>query len=69
MYASAPRVGTMQHSHWFECVRNQNPQTNATVGFLHPLGCIMAAQSYWQGPRVYYDSSVEQITDIPPRRS
>jgi hypothetical protein len=26
----------------------------------------MAAQSYWQGKRLYYDSRSEQIKDIAP---
>jgi predicted dehydrogenase len=58
-------------SNWFECLRSRNTHTNATVdnGFLHSVACIMAAQSHWQGKRLYYDSSVEQITDVLPRRS
>jgi hypothetical protein len=58
-------------SNWFECLHNGNTKTNATVdnGFQHSVACIMAAQSYWQGKRLYYDPGVEQITDIPPRRS
>jgi predicted dehydrogenase len=58
-------------SNWFECLRNRNTHTNATVdnGFLHSVACIMAAQSYWQGKRMYYDSTAEQISDQAPRRS
>ena len=58
-------------SNWFDCLHNRNTHTNATVdnGFLHSVACIMAAQSYWQGKRLYYDSTAEEITDIPPRRS
>ena len=58
-------------SNWFECLHNRNTHTNATVdnGFLHSVACIMAAQSYWQGKRVYYDSTAEQITDSVPGRS
>jgi hypothetical protein len=26
----------------------------------------MAAQSYWEGKRLYYDASAEQITDSAP---
>ena len=55
-------------SNWFECLRNGNRQTNATVdhGFLHSVACIMAAQSYWQGKRLYYDRKAEQISDSSP---
>ena len=55
-------------SNWFECLRSRNTQTNATVdnGFLHSVACIMAAQSYWQGKRLYYDAGSEQIKDSAP---
>jgi predicted dehydrogenase len=55
-------------SNWFDCMRSGNRKTNATVdnGFLHAVAVIMAAQSYWQGKRLYYDGAAEQITDSPP---
>ena len=55
-------------SNWFECMRSGNTKTNATVdnGFLHAVAVIMAAQSYWQGERLYYDSAAEQIRDSAP---
>ena len=55
-------------SNWFECLRSRNTTTNATVdnGFLHSVACIMAAQAYWQGKRLYYDPKTEQIIDSPP---
>jgi predicted dehydrogenase len=58
-------------SNWLECMRNRNTRTNATVdnGFLHSVACIMAAQSYWRGKRLYYDPKSEQITDNPPANS
>jgi hypothetical protein len=58
-------------SNWFECLRNQNTRTNATVdnGFLHSVACIMAAQSYWRGKRLFYDPKTEQITDNSPANS
>jgi len=42
-------------------------QPNATVdhGFSHSLVCIMAAQSYWSGKRLYWDPQKEQIVDHP----
>lgn len=38
-------------------------QPNASMdhGFSHALVCIMAAQSYWSGKRLYWDSQNEQI--------
>jgi predicted dehydrogenase len=55
-------------SNWFECLRAGNRQTNATVdhGFLHSVACIMAAQSYWSGKRLYYDAKAERITETAP---
>ena len=35
-------------------------------GFLHAVAVIMAAESYWQGKRLYYDSAAEQILDRAP---
>ncbi len=55
-------------SNWFECLRSRNLRTNATVdnGFLHAVAIIMATQSYWQGKRLYYDATAEQIVDRAP---
>lgn len=64
--------GDLSHmSNWFECMRSRNTRTNATVdnGFLHSVACIMAAQSYWQGKRLYYDATSEQIVDSAVRTS
>ncbi len=64
-------IGDEDLSHmtnWFECLRSRKQETNATVdnGFLHSVVCIMAAQSYWHGKRLYYDSKSEQILDHTP---
>ncbi|MEO8077733.1 MAG: Gfo/Idh/MocA family oxidoreductase [Acidobacteriota bacterium] len=61
--------GDLSHmSNWIECMRSRNTRTNATVdnGFLQSVACIMAAQSYWEGKRLYYDASSEQIRDRAP---
>jgi len=65
-------IGDEDLSHmtnWFECLRSRNVRTNATVdnGYLHSVACIMAAQSYWQGKRLYYDAKSEQVLDRPPK--
>jgi predicted dehydrogenase len=64
-------IGDEDLSHltnWFECLRSRKTETNATVdnGYLHSVACIMAAQSYWQGTRLYYDAKREQILDHAP---
>jgi hypothetical protein len=30
------------------------------------VAVIMAAQSYWQGKRLYYDATTERISDTVP---
>jgi len=54
-------------TNWFECLRSRQP-TRATVehGFRHSVACIMAARSYWEGKRFYWDPKNEQILDHPP---
>jgi predicted dehydrogenase len=50
--------------HWLDAMRSRT-EPNATVdhGFSHSLACIMAAQSYWSGKRLYWDPKTEQILD------
>jgi len=33
------------------------------------VACIMAAQSYWKGKRLYYDAKAEQIAETAPAAS
>ena len=51
---------------WLEAMQTRK-QPNATVdhGFSHSIVCIMAAQSYWSGKRLYWDPSREEIADQP----
>jgi len=50
--------------HWLDAMRARK-EPNATVdhGFSHAIVCIMAAQSYWSGKRLYWDSVAEEIVD------
>jgi hypothetical protein len=52
---------------WFECLRSRE-QPHATVhdGFAHSVACMMAAQSYWTGRKVFWDAKAEEIRDRPP---
>lgn len=54
-------------TNWFECLRSRQ-QPNATVlnGFSHSVACIMAAQSYWSGKKLYWDPKTETILDHSP---
>lgn len=49
---------------WLQAMQTRT-QPNATVdhGFSHAIVCIMAAQSYWSGKRLYWDPHQEQILD------
>jgi predicted dehydrogenase len=49
---------------WFECLRSRR-QPHATVsdGYAHSVACIMAAQSFWEGRKLYYVSATETIRD------
>jgi predicted dehydrogenase len=51
---------------WLQAMQSRK-QPNATVdhGFSHSIVCIMAAQSYWSGRRLYWDSANEEILDHP----
>lgn len=51
---------------WLNAMRNRT-EPNATVdhGFSHAVACIMAAQSYWTGKKLYWDPKAEQIRDEP----
>src|ERR1700733_2662830 len=51
---------------WLQAMQSRR-QPNATVdhGFSHAIVCIMAAQSYWSGRRLYWDHKTEQITEQP----
>ena len=55
-------------TNWFDCLRSRR-QPNATVhhGFSHSVACMMAAQSYWSGKKMYWDSKSEAILDHPPK--
>ena len=43
----------------------KEPSATVDHGFSHSIVCIMAAQSYWTGKRLYWDPRSEEITDQP----
>jgi predicted dehydrogenase len=54
-------------SNWFECLRSrQQPHATVQNGFSHSVACIMAAHSYWQGRKLFWDAKNEQILDHAP---
>lgn len=61
-------LSTEHMANWFECMRSRK-QPNASVhaGFAHSAACMMAAQSYWSGKKVYWDPAAENILDHSPQ--
>jgi len=53
---------------WLHAMQTRK-QPNATVdhGFSHAIVCIMAAESYWTGKRLYWDPVHEQIMEAPAK--
>ena len=62
-----PDDDDVQHmSNWLTAMQERR-DPNATVdhGFSQSVVCIMAAQSYWSGKKLYWDSKSEEIVDQP----
>jgi predicted dehydrogenase len=59
---------TTEHmANWFECMRSrQRPHATVHEGYAHSVACIMAAQSYWTGKKVFWDAKTETILDSMP---
>jgi predicted dehydrogenase len=65
--STGPSDDDLDHlMNWLNAMRDRK-EPNATVdhGFSHAIVCIMAAQSYWSGKRLYWDPSAEEIVDRP----
>ncbi|MBT9332611.1 Gfo/Idh/MocA family protein [Paracidobacterium acidisoli] len=53
-------------TNWLDAMRQRKePNANVDHGFAHSLVCIMAAQSYWGGKRLYWNPQTEEIVDAP----
>jgi predicted dehydrogenase len=52
---------------WLECLRTRK-QPVATVhdGFAQSVACMMAAESYWTGKKVYWDAAKEAVVERAP---
>jgi len=60
-------LSTEHMANWFECLRSrQQPHATVHKGFAHSVACIMAAQSYWSGKKVFWDAQTETISDSLP---
>jgi len=58
---------TLEHmTNWIDCMRSrQQPHCTVREGFSHSVACIMAAQSYWAGKKLYWDAKSEIIVEHP----
>ena len=59
---------SLEHmANWFECMRSrQQPHATVHNGFAHSVACMMAAEAYFSGKKMYWDAASETIVDQPP---
>jgi predicted dehydrogenase len=59
---------SLEHmANWFDCMRSrQQPNASVHAGYAHSVACMMAAEAYWSGKKIYWDSANEMIVDRPP---
>jgi predicted dehydrogenase len=60
-------MSTEHMANWLDCIRSRE-QPNSTVddGLGQSVACMMAAQSYWSGRKVFWDATRETIVDELP---
>jgi predicted dehydrogenase len=64
--ASTPDEDTSHVANWLDALRaGKQPSAPVQAGYAHSVACIMAARSYWEGKRLYWDPKSESITDRP----
>jgi predicted dehydrogenase len=59
---------SLEHmANWFECMRSrQQPHCSVHEGFAHSVACMMAAESYWSGKKIFWDAKSETFSDTKP---
>jgi predicted dehydrogenase len=59
---------TTEHmANWFECMRSrQQPHCTVHEGFAHSIACMMSAESYWAGRKLFWDARTETFSDSRP---
>jgi hypothetical protein len=72
VYEYLPPMGiddmSLEHmANWFDCMRSRKqPDSPVHDGFAHSVACIMAAQSYWEGRKLYWEAANAAIVDRAP---
>jgi predicted dehydrogenase len=60
-------LSTEHMANWLDCLRTrEQPHSTVHDGFGQSVACIMAAQSYWSGRKVFWDASREEIVNEMP---
>ena len=56
---------SLEHmANWFECMRSrQQPHATVHDGFAHSVACMMAAEAYFSGKKMYWNAASEMISD------
>jgi predicted dehydrogenase len=59
---------SLEHqANWYECMRSrQQPHATVHEGFAHSVACMMAAESYLTGKKLYWDAKNETFSDSKP---
>jgi predicted dehydrogenase len=59
---------SLEHmANWFECMRSrQQPHASVHAGFAHSVACMMAAESYWTGRKIFWDAKNETFSENKP---
>ncbi len=53
-------------TNWLDALRaGKQPSAPVEAGYAHSVACIMAAQAYWAGRKLYWDPKTESILDHP----
>jgi predicted dehydrogenase len=54
-------------TNWLDALRNnRQPSAPVQAGYAHSVACIMAAQAYLSGKKLYWDPKTQSILDRPP---
>lgn len=59
---------SLEHmGNWFDCMRSRKePNASVNAGFAHSVACMMAAESYWTGKKMFWDAKKETFSDSKP---
>lgn len=59
---------SLEHmGNWFDCMRSRKePNASVHAGFAHSVACMMAAESYWTGKKMFWDAKTETFLDHRP---